>query len=73
MIAACLSHDNVARLLGEKMRAAIKSPFELDGQAIRVGVTIGFALAPGMEMTWMSCCTRLTLRRITAKEPAQTR
>jgi diguanylate cyclase len=35
-----------ARRLGQKLLAAFDAPFEIAGRACRIGLTIGYALAP---------------------------
>ena len=46
VILADLPGETQATLLGRKLLDAFNSPFEVAGQACRVGVTVGFALAP---------------------------
>ncbi len=41
-----LRGDAEARALGQKMLAAFRNPFEAAGQSCRVGLTIGYSLAP---------------------------
>ena len=47
ILARSISDEAVAWRLGEKLLSAFESPFEiLDGHACKVGLTVGFALAP---------------------------
>ncbi len=46
VVAAALRGDAEARALGGKLLDAFAAPFEVSGQDCRVGLTIGYALAP---------------------------
>jgi diguanylate cyclase (GGDEF)-like protein len=46
VVAAGLGGDDEARALGRKMLDAFDAPIEAGGRACRVGLTIGYALAP---------------------------
>lgn len=46
VMAADLGSDEDARRVGQKLLDAFAQPFELGGQLCRVGLTIGYALAP---------------------------
>lgn len=46
IVASHLSREQDAQVLGEKLLAAFDEPFVAQGQVCRVGLTIGYALAP---------------------------
>lgn len=46
VMAAGMAGEAEAMTLGRKLLAAFDAPFDIGGQACRVGLTIGFALAP---------------------------
>lgn len=46
VVAAALSLDSDAETIGRKMMSAFQQPFEIQGQVCRVGLTIGYAIAP---------------------------
>lgn len=47
VVAGDFSAEVDAQILGERMLSAFSAPFEAAGRECRVGVTIGYALAPG--------------------------
>jgi diguanylate cyclase (GGDEF)-like protein len=46
VVASSLADEGVARAVGQKMLAAFDSPIDAGGHRCRVGLTIGYALAP---------------------------
>jgi diguanylate cyclase len=46
LLAGALPGDTEAQQLGRKLLGAFHAPFDVAGQACRVGLTIGYALAP---------------------------
>ena len=46
VLAAGLADEGMARAVGQKMLAAFDTPFDAGGQTCKVGLTIGYALAP---------------------------
>ena len=46
VLARAIADDGVAWRLGQKLVDAFVPPFDIRGQSCRVGLTVGFALAP---------------------------
>ena len=46
VIAGHLGHASQARVIGRKMLDAFNAPFDIGGKTCRVGLTVGYALAP---------------------------
>ncbi len=54
--------------VGEKLRAALKEPFLLEGHSIQISVTIGIALYPDHGKTELELCHHADLAMYAAKE-----
>ena len=45
-MAEALTSEEQAAELGDKLLEAFRAPFRVSGEALRIGATIGYALAP---------------------------
>ena len=64
-----IQHEDEARLLAHRIVRALGAPFVIDGRDVRIGVTVGIAVAPrdGVTLDQLAACADAALYQVKHK------